>query len=297
MRSTADDSWSFPLPTAPFTFIKAVAASGAYRTPVTSMTVEIRTSSSRFSGTDDDVYLRIGSDLRFPLDKSLYDDFERGDRDTYSVPIDGAARAGLTLSDLRRIQIEKSPDGVAGGWKLRGVKVIVNGRQVYARDGIETWLEDNHSTWRAPDFTPSSPATAAIPVTLDLWDEDSNIYGGNDHGDINSFASRKALTLAYTPGTNVDATATGGSTLGGRLGDGGQGDAALPAADAHAGGRAVPGRPADHADPGRRGAASATAAAGEEGRPRDHRDGFRPHRTPTSSPSRTRARPRPVRSR
>lgn len=214
------DSWSFPLPTSAFTFMKAVPASGAYRTPITSMNVEIRTSSSRFSGTDDDVHLRIGPSLRFALDKSLYDDFERGDRDTYSVPIDAAARAGLSLADLRQIQIEKSPDGVAGGWKLRGVKVIVNGRQVYARDGIETWLEDDHRTWRAPGFTPSSPATQALPVSLDLWDEDSNIYGSDDHGDINPFASRKTLTLAYTPGTNIDTTATGGATLGGRLGDG-----------------------------------------------------------------------------
>ncbi len=214
------DSFSFPRPTAPFTFIKAVPAAASYREPVTSLQVEIRTSSSRFSGTDDDVSLRVGSSLRFPLDKSLYDDFERGDRDTYSVPIDGAARAGLSIGDLRQIQIEKSPDGVAGGWKLRGVKVIANGRQIYARDGIETWLEDNHRTWRAPDFVPSSPAGTALPVTLDLWDEDSNVYGGDDHGDINSFASRKALTLAYTPGTSIDRSATGGSTLGGRLGDG-----------------------------------------------------------------------------
>ena len=64
--------------------------------PVTSLRVEIRTSSARYAGTDDDVYLRVGAGLRFALDKRLYDDFERGDRDTYSVPIDDAVRAGLT---------------------------------------------------------------------------------------------------------------------------------------------------------------------------------------------------------
>jgi hypothetical protein len=138
------DSFGFPRPYAPFTFIKAIAAGGRYAEPVTTMTVEIRTSSKAFAGTDDDVYLRIGPSLRFPLDKRLYDDFERGDRDTYSVPIDGAVLAGLKVGDISRVQIEKSPDGVGGGWRLRGVKLVVNGRTVYRRDGIERWLEDDH---------------------------------------------------------------------------------------------------------------------------------------------------------
>ena len=86
---------------------------------------------------------------------ALYNDFERGDRDTYSVPIDAAVLAGLKVGDITRVQIEKSPDGVGGGWRLRGVKLVVNGRTLYRRDGIERWLEDDHRTWRAPDFTPT----------------------------------------------------------------------------------------------------------------------------------------------
>ena len=82
---------------------------GRYGEPVTTMTVEIRTSSRAFAGTDDDVYLRVGPTLRFPLDKALYNDFERGDRDTYSVPIDAAVLAGLEVGDISRVQIEKSP--------------------------------------------------------------------------------------------------------------------------------------------------------------------------------------------
>jgi hypothetical protein len=214
------DSFSFPPPYAPFTFIKAVPAGGVYAEPVTTMTVEIRTSSKTFAGTDDDVYLRISPTLRFALDKSLYDDFERGDRDTYSVPIDGAVLAGLKVGDISRVQIEKSPDGAAGGWRLRGVKLVVNGRTLYSRDGIERWLEDDHRTWRAPDFSASAPSGAALPVTLDLYDEDSNIYGGDDHGDLNRYDNRRRLALAYVPETVVGTRATGGSFLSGRIGDG-----------------------------------------------------------------------------
>jgi len=214
------DSFSFPLPYAPFTFIKAIAPGGRYAEPVTTMTVEIRTSSKTFAGTDDDVYLRISPTLRFALDKSLYNDFERGDRDTYSVPIDGAVLNGLKVGDISRVQIEKSSDGVGGGWRLRGVKLVVNGRALYSRDGIERWLEDDHRTWRAPDFRPSGPSGPALPITLDLWDEDSNIYGGDDHGDLNRYDKRRRLALAYLPGAVVRERATGGSFLSGRIGDG-----------------------------------------------------------------------------
>jgi hypothetical protein len=200
--------------------MKAIPVGGSYAEPVTTMTVEIRTSSKTFAGTDDDVYLRISPTLRFNLDKSLYDDFERGDRDNYSVPIDSAVLAGLKVRDISRVQIEKSPDGAAGGWRLRGVKLVVNGRTLYSRDGIERWLEDDHRTWRAPDFAASAPSGAALPITLDLWDEDSNVYGGDDHGDLNRYDNRKRLVLGYVPGGAVRGTATGGSFLSGRIGDG-----------------------------------------------------------------------------
>jgi len=214
------DSFGFPRPYAPFTFIKAIPAAASYAEPVTTMTAEIRTSSSLYPGTDDDVYLRISPTQRFALDKRLYNDFERGDRDTYSVPIDAAVLAGLTVGDISRVQIEKSPDGVGGGWKLRGVKLVVNGRQLYARDRIDRWLEDAKRTWRAPDFTRTAPTGAALPITLDLWDEDSFIYGANDHGDINRYDRRNRLVLAYPLGAFVRQRATGGSFLSGRLGDG-----------------------------------------------------------------------------
>lgn len=218
------DSFGFGRPYAPFEFIKAIPVGSSYAEPVTTMTVEIRTSSKLYSGTDDDVYLRISPTKRFALDKRLYNDFERGDRDTYSVPIDGAVLNGLTVGDITRVQIDKSSDGVGGGWRLRGVKLVVNGRTVYSRDGIERWLEDDHRTWRAPDFKASAPVGAALPITIDLYDEDSNVYGGDDHGDLNRYDMRKRLALAYVPGTPPGTPpgtrATGGSFLSGRLGDG-----------------------------------------------------------------------------
>ena len=117
------DSFGFGNPYEPWTWIKAVPAVPNEREPVESMEVEVRTANVSSAGTDDDVYLRIGPNRRFPLDKRLYDDFERGDRDTYSVPIDDADRQGPAG---RRHQTgpDREVDGrVAGGWKLGGVKL------------------------------------------------------------------------------------------------------------------------------------------------------------------------------
>ena len=36
---------------------------------------------------------------------------------------------------------------IAGGWKLKGVELITDGTSIYANQGINRWLEDDHRTW------------------------------------------------------------------------------------------------------------------------------------------------------
>jgi hypothetical protein len=215
------DSFSFRNPNEPYTWIKAVPAVPNEGVPVEHVEVEVKTAGVSSAGTDDDVYLRVGPNLRFPLDKRLYDDFERGDRDTYSVPIDEATRAGMTVGDIRQVGIEKSRDGIAGGWKLGGVKLIVNGRLVYNNQGINRWLEDSHRSWTAPNFTRRATRGRKIPVRLRL-DEDDFLYGGDDEGDINPFDRRWVVLVGYIPDENfpLQRTTGGGGRLGGRLDDG-----------------------------------------------------------------------------
>ena len=98
------------------------------------------------------------------------------------------------------MQIEKSSDGVAR--RLEAARGQARGERagVYERDGIERWLEDDHRVWRATDFQRKAPDGTAVPITLDLWDEDSFVYGDNDQGDIEPNDRRKRLSLAYVPG-------------------------------------------------------------------------------------------------
>jgi CARDB/PLAT/LH2 domain len=215
------DSFSFPPPYYAFTFLRPVTRGATYSPPVRTVTARIRTGDVRFAGTDDNVYLRLGPSLRFPLDKALYNDFERDDHDTYSVPIDALARRGLSLEDISQVRIEKSSDGAGGGWRLGGVKVTVNGRVLYSNNSINRWLEDGRRTWSAPGIARDHRTTAALPVWFDLRDEDSSIYGGDDQGDVNRYDNRDTVVLAYTPGTTAGATVTGGSLLGGRRSKGG----------------------------------------------------------------------------
>jgi CARDB protein/PLAT/LH2 domain-containing protein len=213
------DGFSFRNPNEPFTWIKAIPAVPNEGEPVESMEVEVKTADVRLAGTDDDVYLRVGPNLRFPLDKRLYDDFERGDRDTYSVPIDEAVRNGLRVGDITRVQIEKSRDGLGGGWRLGGVKLRVNGRVLYNNQRVDRWLEDDHRSWRAPNFVRQAPRGTKIPVRLRL-DEDDTLYGADDEGDINPFDRRRTVLVGYRPGPPLQRTTTGGGRLGGRLHDG-----------------------------------------------------------------------------
>jgi hypothetical protein len=213
--------YGFPLPGVPpehaykpFTWIRSVPTTNAAGAPVTSMTVRVETGDRRYAGTDDDVYLRIGpgSGKRFSLDKRLYDDFERGDDDTYSVPIGNATREGLTVGDIDRVQIEKSKDG--SGWFLKGVTLVVNGRTLVRARSINRWLEDSTRTWRAPGYTPSTARADVIPVWLQLRDDD---FGPQDTGDINVYDRHTSLPLAYRPGPPVSHTVTGAARLRGRL--------------------------------------------------------------------------------
>ena len=111
-------------------------------TIVASLTVKITTADVLWAGTDDDVTITFGG-KSWGLDNEGHDDFERGNTDTFHLD----PKTGLYVGDIHSVKVHKSPDGFAGGWKLKGVQIIVNGVSIYNNQGINKWLEDNDRDW------------------------------------------------------------------------------------------------------------------------------------------------------
>ena len=106
--------------------------------------IAVSTADVWWAGTDDDVTLTIAGHS-WNLDKEGRDDFERGHTDSFDLD----PQTGLHRSDIRSVRIQKSPDGIAGGWRLHGVKLTVNGTTVFDDQSIDRWLEDDNRTWSA----------------------------------------------------------------------------------------------------------------------------------------------------
>jgi hypothetical protein len=111
-------------------------------TLVNKLRVEVSTADVLLAGTDDDVSITMGGHT-WQLDRQVHNDFERGDTGSYELD----PRTGLYAAQLTSVKIHKSPDGTAGGWKLKGIRIFVNDAEVFSNQGINKWLENSDRTW------------------------------------------------------------------------------------------------------------------------------------------------------
>jgi hypothetical protein len=111
---------------------------------VISLVVRITTADVGWAGTDDDVSITLAG-RTWNLDNAWHDDFERGNTDSFTLD----PGTGLHVSGIHSVAIHKSPDGFAGGWKLKGVEVVANGASIFSSQSINQWLEDDHRDWSA----------------------------------------------------------------------------------------------------------------------------------------------------
>ncbi len=115
---------------------------GSSSTIVNRLRVKVATSNTFWAGTDDDVRLYLGG-RSWDLDDPSHNDFERGHTDTFDLD----PGTGLYESMLGTIRIYKSPDGIAGGWKLKGLEIITNGSTIFNKQNINKWMEDSDRNW------------------------------------------------------------------------------------------------------------------------------------------------------
>ena len=177
--------------------------------------VELRTSSDRLAGTNDDVWLDIG-DRTFLLDTANHDDRESGRIDGYAV-----VAPGITKEDIKRVGIRKESDSVYGGWKLERVRVWCEG-DLICDENVNQWLEDDYRWWASLScgnsdsivnrlevkVTTADVRTAGTndDVQIDLggqsWDLDNSGDNDFERGDTNSFRLDPGTGL-YLPMINT----------------------------------------------------------------------------------------------
>ena len=111
---------------------------------VDSLDFYVSTSDVTWGGTDDTVTVTLGG-LEFNLSGSG-GKLERGNNDHYHEDVTGKKLEQFAIIDLK---IHKSPDGYAGGWKLHGIKILADGKEIYNNQNINKWFEDSDSnrTW------------------------------------------------------------------------------------------------------------------------------------------------------
>jgi len=115
---------------------------GSSNNIVNQLKVKVTTANVLWAGTDDDVTIYLGG-RSWNLDNPWRNDFERGRTDTFDLDPGPSLYRGM----LSSIRIHKSPDGIAGGWKLKGLQIYVNGTRIYNNQNINKWLEDNDRDW------------------------------------------------------------------------------------------------------------------------------------------------------
>lgn len=120
----------------------ACTSCGSSSDIINRLQVKVTTANVMWAGTDDDVSIHCGG-RSWNLDNPWHNDFERGNTDTFDLD----PSISLYQSMLHSIRIHKSPDGFAGGWKLKGLQIYADGVRIYNNQNINKWLEDNNRDW------------------------------------------------------------------------------------------------------------------------------------------------------
>ena len=107
------------------------------------ITVQIKTGSKIFSGTNSDVYINFGT-KSFKLDKPMYNDFEKGDNDIYIIDDNT-----LTDKDLSTFSLEIKPvNYMYDDWYVEKVSMFNTGKLVKSVNP-NVWLTKSSPKWKS----------------------------------------------------------------------------------------------------------------------------------------------------
>jgi hypothetical protein len=115
-------------------------------TLVHKLKIIIRTGEDWGAGTDDPVWFSLGPSYEWPLVASGTP-FKSGASTTFNL-----GPQGLNVEDIKFVRVRKGRDGGGGRWLLQGIEVWVNGRPLYRKPDIDTWLDNAQLEWTATDY-------------------------------------------------------------------------------------------------------------------------------------------------
>lgn len=110
---------------------------------IVSVTLQVETPNVDHGGTDANVYFVINTQ-KFLMDKPNYNDFERGDNDSYTFPV------AMTMSEFRKATIEIGHDNRSrnAGWYCGKVNLYVRKENTYWNRLYKRWPQIG---WLATD--------------------------------------------------------------------------------------------------------------------------------------------------
>ncbi len=140
---------------------------GTSGSPISSLTVTIKTGTDFGAGTDDDIYfgieLKSGATKKWILDKSGYNDFENGDKDEYYLYINDKK---FTPDAVKRVWIEKKNLKLSNGesWYLDSFEVDVNGNRVCSKK-VGKWMNGDTKSYFDTDWSSVTNTTEPILIS------------------------------------------------------------------------------------------------------------------------------------
>ncbi len=129
--------------------------------PIDSLSIELRTGDAPHAGTDDPVYCNVGfadgsllfAPENFALDTQGHDDRERGQTDTYPLPI--PAGLGKKVSEIAELTLRKAG---RDGWQLGSALLFANGfeQPVIGNSQVNQFLDNDRAVLGIRDWSTGS---------------------------------------------------------------------------------------------------------------------------------------------
>jgi hypothetical protein len=114
---------------------------------------------------NDPMWVKLGDGMMFRLSDPIIDDRQPGSRDPYALGYTRISRA-----DVQTIAVgNNNPAEIRTPWKVKRIRVWVQGEVIYDRDNLGATVDAAHSWYFAPGFSGNVSGYSVTITTGDRW--------------------------------------------------------------------------------------------------------------------------------